>query len=121
MFRFKLGPKVEQQINHMKKIICILACAALVGACEQKTDVVVPASSPAPEKKVENSDASVTKKTREKVITTTDTANTLSLAPAASTETKTESSDTATTLSVAPATTTETKTESTTTTSSPSP
>jgi hypothetical protein len=34
----------------MKKLICILASAALFGACEEKTDVVAPAASPVPEK-----------------------------------------------------------------------
>jgi PBP1b-binding outer membrane lipoprotein LpoB len=36
----------------MKKLICILASAALLGACEQKTETVAPAA-PA-EKKTEN-------------------------------------------------------------------
>jgi PBP1b-binding outer membrane lipoprotein LpoB len=31
----------------MKKYICILASAALLGACEQRTETVVPAASPA--------------------------------------------------------------------------
>ena len=35
----------------MKKLICILASAALFGACEQKTDVAAPITSPVPEKK----------------------------------------------------------------------
>ena len=30
----------------MKKLICILASAALLGACEQKTEVVTPVSPP---------------------------------------------------------------------------
>jgi len=29
----------------MKKLICILAAAALLGACEKKTEVIAPASS----------------------------------------------------------------------------
>jgi uncharacterized lipoprotein YajG len=33
----------------MKKILCILATAALFGACEQKTQVVAPAAPPAKE------------------------------------------------------------------------
>ena len=37
----------------MKKLICILASAALLGACEQETDVVAPAASPIPESKPE--------------------------------------------------------------------
>ena len=32
----------------MKKYICILAGAALLAACEQKTETVTPAASPAP-------------------------------------------------------------------------
>ena len=31
----------------MKKLLCILATAALFGACEQKTEVVAPAAPPA--------------------------------------------------------------------------
>jgi len=37
----------------MKKLICILASAALFGACEQKTDVAAPTTSPVPEKKID--------------------------------------------------------------------
>jgi hypothetical protein len=33
----------------MKKLLCILATAALFGACEQKTEVVTPAAPPAKE------------------------------------------------------------------------
>ena len=33
----------------MKKLICLLAAAALFGACEQKTEIVAPASPPAKE------------------------------------------------------------------------
>jgi uncharacterized lipoprotein YajG len=36
----------------MKKLICILASAALLGACEQKTETVTPAA-PADTKKTE--------------------------------------------------------------------
>ena len=32
----------------MKKYICLLAGAALLAACEQKTETVAPAASPAP-------------------------------------------------------------------------
>ena len=32
----------------MKKYICILASAALLAACEQKTETVTPATSPTP-------------------------------------------------------------------------
>ena len=34
-------------INTMKKYICILASAALLAACEQKTETTEPAASPA--------------------------------------------------------------------------
>ena len=62
----------------MKKLLCILASAALLGACEQKTDVVAPANSPAPEKKVEKNTTVVnppasTEKTKETTNTTTTT------------------------------------------------
>jgi PBP1b-binding outer membrane lipoprotein LpoB len=52
----------------MKKLICILASAALLGACEQKTETVAPAA-PA-EKKTENNTTIVnpTEKTKETVI-----------------------------------------------------
>ncbi len=33
----------------MKKLLCILATAALFGACEQKTEVTAPAAPPAKE------------------------------------------------------------------------
>jgi uncharacterized lipoprotein YajG len=39
MWRFKLAP--------MKKYICILAGAALLAACEQKTETTQPAATPA--------------------------------------------------------------------------
>ncbi|HEV2842662.1 MAG TPA: hypothetical protein VGW39_15170 [Chthoniobacterales bacterium] len=79
----------------MKKLLCILASAALLGACEQRTEVVAPAGgTPAP--KTEH--------------------NTTIVNPAVSTE-KTKETNTITT---APANT-EKKTETTTTTSSPNP
>jgi PBP1b-binding outer membrane lipoprotein LpoB len=82
------------QSTTMKKLICILASAALLGACEQKTETVAPAAPV--EKKTENNTTVVnpstsTEKTKEKVI-----------APSTSTST-------------------ETKTDTTTTTSSPNP
>jgi hypothetical protein len=40
----------------MKKLLCIFATAALLGACEQKTEVTAPAASP-PEKKTSNAAA----------------------------------------------------------------
>jgi len=79
----------------MKKLICILAGAALFGACEQKETVVSPAASSPGEKKVER--------------------NTTVVNPPASTEKK----ETTNTI-VNPAATTEKK-ETTTTASSPSP
>lgn len=75
----------------MKKLLCILASAALLGACEQRTEVVAPAgSTPAPEKKVENNTTIVnpavnTEKTKE--------TNTITTAPA-TTEKKTETTTT---------------------------
>jgi hypothetical protein len=39
LFRFRLSPKTGNQSTTMKKLICILASAALLGACEQKTEV----------------------------------------------------------------------------------
>lgn len=89
----------------MKKLICILASAALLGACEQKTEVVGPAASPVPEgnpeKKVDPNSFS------------------RAMAPPVSAETKTE-----TTTPTDPNTFSrvQTKTETTTTTtSSPTP
>ena len=81
-------------IQTMKKLLCILAGAALLGACEQKTDVVAPANSPAPEKKVEKNTTVVNPPATEKKETTNTIVN-----PPATTEKK----------------------ETTTTTSSPSP
>jgi hypothetical protein len=77
----------------MKTLICILASAALLGACEQKTDVVAPA----PEKKALDNAAALTTppastETGQKIRKATDTTNTMSraLAPATTTEAKTE-------------------------------
>ena len=36
------------RLQIMKKYICILAGAALLAACEQKTETVTPAATPAP-------------------------------------------------------------------------
>jgi len=41
-------PSMGLSITTMKKYICILAGAALLAACEQKTETVVPAASPSP-------------------------------------------------------------------------
>ena len=41
----------------MKKYICILAGAALLAACEQKTETVTPATTPAPTSAPATSDA----------------------------------------------------------------
>jgi hypothetical protein len=94
----------------MKKLICILAGAALLGACEQKTEVVTPASSPAPDaaatgqkpkREIKNSLSAVTTPgaITESKAESIETTNTLSAAatPAVSTETKTESTDSTTT------------------------
>jgi uncharacterized lipoprotein YajG len=59
----------------MKKLLCILASAALLGACEQKETVVTPANSPAPEKKTENK-TTIVNQTTEKTMETTNTTNT---------------------------------------------
>jgi PBP1b-binding outer membrane lipoprotein LpoB len=64
----------------MKKLICILAGAALLGACEQKTETVAPAA-PA-EKKTENNTtvvnpAATTEKTKETNTTNTNTTTTV--------------------------------------------
>ncbi|HEX8897116.1 MAG TPA: hypothetical protein VF751_00335 [Chthoniobacterales bacterium] len=69
----------------MKKILCILASAALLGGCEEKTNVVTP-TSPAPDKKVENNTTVVNPastavvKEKEKTETTTNT-NTTTTSP----------------------------------------
>jgi ABC-type uncharacterized transport system auxiliary subunit len=68
----------------MKKLLYILASAALLGACEQKETVVAPASSPAPDKKVENKTTIVnptTEKTKETTNTNTTTTTTSSPSP----------------------------------------
>jgi PBP1b-binding outer membrane lipoprotein LpoB len=86
----------------MKKLICILASAALLGACEQKTEVAPAAPA---EKKTETNTTVVnppadkaTERAREKIKTTTDTTNTITTAPApvTSTETKTDTTTTTT-------------------------
>ena len=46
---------MQDEFNTMKKLLCILATAALLGACEQKTEVAAPAASPVPEKKASDS------------------------------------------------------------------
>jgi PBP1b-binding outer membrane lipoprotein LpoB len=94
LFRFMLSPKTGKQSTIMKKLICILASAALLGACEQKTETVAPAA-PA-EKKTENNTTIVnppasTEKTKE----TKETTNSLTTAPAA--EKKTETTTTTST------------------------
>src|SRR4051812_23946712 len=63
------------QPKPMKKLFCILAGAALLGACEQKETVVAPASSPAPDKKVEHN-TTVVNPTTEKTKETKETTNT---------------------------------------------
>jgi hypothetical protein len=54
---FKKGPKTalaaidllkQYASPTMKKYICVLAGAALLAACEQKTETVIPATSPTP-------------------------------------------------------------------------
>jgi PBP1b-binding outer membrane lipoprotein LpoB len=74
----------------MKKIICILASAALFGACEQRTEVA-PAA-PAAEKKESNTTIVNPPASTEK---TKETTNTITTAPAA--DKKTESTTTTST------------------------
>jgi uncharacterized lipoprotein YajG len=81
----------------MKKLICILAGAALLGACEQKTETVTPAAAPA-DKKTENNTTVVNPPAKTETGTKT-TNNITTTAPAANTEKKTE---TATTTSSSP-------------------
>jgi ABC-type uncharacterized transport system auxiliary subunit len=77
----------------MKKIFCILASAALLGACEQKTDVVAPASSPAPaEKKTEHNTTVVNPPAVEKKETTNTTVVSTPPTSSSSTTTTTTSS-----------------------------
>jgi len=77
----------------MKKLICILASAVLLGACEQKTETVAPAAPP--EKKTENNTTVVNPPANTKANDVTNTINTEST-PATSTETKTDSTTTTT-------------------------
>lgn len=83
----------------MKRLICILASAALFGACEQKTETVTPAAPPVDNKKTEtnttvvNPPAKSDTGAKEKIITTS---TTNAPSPATSTETKTESTTTTT-------------------------
>ena len=85
------------QSTTMKKLICILASAALFGACEQKTETVTPAAAPV-EKKTENNTTVINPATTEKTKEKTSTTNTLTTAPApvTSTETKTDTTTTTT-------------------------
>ncbi len=89
LFRIRLGPKTGIQSITMKKLICILASAALFGACEQKTEVAPAAPA---EKKTETNTTIVNPPaTTEKKETT----NTLTTAP--NTEKKTETTTTTST------------------------
>ena len=88
------------QSTYMKKLICILAGAALLAACEQKTETVAPAASPAPGK-TENNTTVVnpvtgTEKTKETNTTNTTNTTTAVSTPATSSSTKTESTSTTT-------------------------
>ncbi len=78
-FRFSLSPKMGNQSTTMKKLICILASAALLGACEQKTDVVAPEASSVPEKK---SDKPVDPNTGSRAQRKTETTTTTTSSPA---------------------------------------
>jgi hypothetical protein len=91
----------------MKKLICILAGAALLGACEQKTEVVAPA--PVPDKpdaaatgqRPKRDAASLSKAGTPSAITGEAKAEPVDAAAAATTttETKTESTESTITLS----------------------
>src|SRR5437868_3943392 len=61
------------QSKPMKKLLCILASAALLGACEDKTVVAPTTTSPAPDKKVENNTTVVNPTEKEKTKETTNT------------------------------------------------
>jgi uncharacterized lipoprotein YajG len=83
------------QSKIMKKLICILATAALLGGCEDKT-VVTPATgtSPAPDKKVENN-TTVVNPTTEKSKETKETTNTTTAtSPSSSSSTSTTTTTT---------------------------
>jgi uncharacterized lipoprotein YajG len=47
LLRLKCYSNMTLPINTMKKYICILAGAALLAACEQRTETTEPAASPA--------------------------------------------------------------------------
>ena len=90
--------KDGQPIKPMKKLLCILATAALLGGCEQKdTTVVAPGTSPAPDKKTENK-TTIVNPTTEKTKETTNT-NTTTTVPAPTTS---NSSSTTTTTTSSP-------------------
>ena len=96
----------------MKKYICILAGAALLVACEQKTETVAPAPGAPPESKTENNTTIVNPSPAGGKTTHTDTTNT------SNTSTSTASTPAATS---SPATVNETSTSTSTTESSPNP
>ena len=60
----------------MKKYICILAGAALLAACEQKTETVTPAATPAPTTAPATSDATTPAATEAPAATTESPAGT---------------------------------------------
>jgi hypothetical protein len=71
----------------MKKLLCILATAALFGACEQKTEVTAPAAPPAQETPDPAKAQRLNRKTKPAEPASNDVTTT--------TDTKTESSTTA--------------------------
>ena len=79
----------------MKKLICILASAALFGACEQKTEVA-PAA-PAEKKTEVNTTVGNPNAATDKVTTTEKNTVTNASTPATSTDTKTDTTTTTTT------------------------
>jgi uncharacterized lipoprotein YajG len=71
-------------INIMKKYICILASAALLAACEQKTETTEPAATPAATSPPTTTEATSPASTMESPATTSDSAATTTESPATS-------------------------------------
>src|SRR3954469_8810615 len=95
----KVCPKMGNNPKPMKKLLCILVGAALLGGCEDKTVVAPTTASPGPEKKVENNTTVVnptTEKEKTKETTNTNTTTT------ATTPTSSTSSSTSTTTTSSP-------------------
>jgi ABC-type uncharacterized transport system auxiliary subunit len=89
MRRFRLSPKRATNPTTMKKLICILACAGLLGACEHKETVVTPAPA---DKKTENNTTVVNPATEKKE--TKETTNTLTTNPSSNSSSSSTSTTT---------------------------